>query len=80
MNENVQYLFDNGHTPKSAAISRVIDLINTDLEQIDPTTKQEKTFYNQLVKINNKFVEKFNSLGYGDASGGWKEEIKIWTF
>lgn len=66
---------DAGHTPRSGAIARVIDLINSDLNKFEPQTKREKSLYNQLAKINNGFVKKFNEK-HGDASGGYIELIK----
>ncbi len=72
--ENLQYILDKdaGHTARSGAIAFVIDIINKEIKDLEPETKKEKNLFNQIAKINNRLVKKFNNTG-GDASGGYIE-------
>ena len=72
--ENLKYILDKdaGHTARSGAIAFVIDLINKEIKDAEPVTVKEKNLFNQIAKINNNLIKKFNQTG-GDASGGYIE-------
>ena len=71
------YIQENGNTPKGGAIAFVIDILGKEIDDLkeQETNSFDVKFINQLIKINNGFVEKYNK-SYGDASGGYKEPYK----